>query len=67
MKIIVEEYIKKKMKRALARWKLAQKEYEKGNMKAAANCYAEAMQVYYNCASDLIDGTGLKEVERKTK
>jgi hypothetical protein len=67
MKIEVEVYIKKKMKSALEWWKLAQKAYEKGDMQSAANCYAGAMQKYYECALDLIDGTGFKEVKGGAK
>jgi hypothetical protein len=61
MKNEVENYIKAKMKRALAHWERARENYEKGNMKDAANWYAVAMQLYYECASDLIDGTGFKD------
>ena len=61
MKNEVENYIKRKMKLALAEWKRAGELYEKGEMKGAAICYAEAMRLYYLCASDLIDGTGFKE------
>lgn len=63
----VEEYIKKKMERASARWEKAHKEFEREKMRAAAAWYAEAMQLYYECASDLIDGTGYKEVKGRTK
>jgi hypothetical protein len=63
MQIEVEEYIKKKMESAMKWWKRAYKANEQGNMLSEANCYAEAMQLYYECASDLIDGTGFKEVK----
>lgn len=65
MKREVENYIKSKMKSALVRWKSAQKAYEQNDMLSAANCYAEAMQLYYACASDLIDGTGYRYKETK--
>lgn len=61
MKNEVESYIKSKMRRALARWKVARENYEKGNMKTAAEWYFVAMQLYYECTTDLIDGTGFKE------
>lgn len=67
MQIEVEEYIKEKMERALARWKKAHKDFKREKMRAAAAWYAEAMQLYYECASDLIDGTGLKEVKGEKK
>lgn len=67
MKREVEDYIKKRMERALARWKQAKEAYEAGQMQAAANLFADAMTVYYICASDLIDGTGFKEAKGGTK
>jgi len=67
MKIEVENYIKAKMKRALVRGKQAQEAYQEEEMRAAANLYADAMNLYYQCASDLIDGTGFKEAEGETK
>ena len=67
MKIEVENYIKAKMKRALARWNQAQRKYNEGDMLGAANLYADAMRLYYECASDLIDGTGFVEAEGETK
>ena len=48
-------------------WKLAQKAYEEGDMQSAANCYAEAMQKYYECASDLIEVVRYKEVKGEMK
>jgi hypothetical protein len=63
----VEEYIKKKMERALTWWKCANENCVKGNMQAAAMFYNKAMQLYYECASDLIDGTGFKEVKGEKK
>jgi hypothetical protein len=67
MKIEVENYIKEKMKRAMKWWKRAHKANEQGNMLSAANCYAEAMLLYYECVLDLIDGTGFKEVKGEKK
>lgn len=61
MKREVENYIKKKMDRALLRWNQAQEKYEIGEMQSAANLFADAMQLYYKCAQDLIDGDGFKE------
>lgn len=65
MKMEVENYIKAKMKRALARWNHAQEMYETGQMQAAANLYADAMNLYYQCASDLIDGIGFVEKQEE--
>jgi hypothetical protein len=67
MNMEVESYIKAKMKRALVRWNQAQEMYEVGKMQAAAHFYYDAMQLYYECASDLIDGTGFKETEGEVK
>ena len=67
MKIEVENFIKAKMKRALVRWKQAHEAYQEEKMREAANLYADAMSLYYQCASDLIDGTGFKEAEGEKK
>lgn len=67
MKRVVENYIDAKMKRALVRWERAQEAYQEGNMQAAANLYADAMSLYYACATDLIDVTGFSEVKRGAK
>ena len=67
MKKEVENFIKAKMGRALERWNRAQEMYEVGQMQSAAKLYAEAMRLYYECASDLIDGIGLKEAEGAAK
>lgn len=67
MKREAENYIKSKMKRALVRWNHALEMYEIGQMQSAANLFADAMRLYYNCASDLIDGTGFKEVKYEAK
>lgn len=61
----VENNIKKKMERALSCWKRAHEDYEKGYMEVAAKYYAVAMRLYYECVTDLIYGTGFKEVERR--
>lgn len=58
MKREVEKYIKINMDRALLRWNQAQEKYEIGEMKIAAFLFSDAMQLYYKCAQDLIDGTG---------
>lgn len=67
MKKEVENYIKKKMARALLRWKHAQKKYEECIMRDAANLYAEAMILYYSCAQDLIDGVGFIDEKGEAK
>lgn len=67
MKIEVENFIKAKMERALVRWKHAQKKYEEGNMRDAANLYADAMRLYYECAADLIGGTGFIDEKGEAK
>jgi hypothetical protein len=64
MKREVEKYIKINMDRALLRWNQAQEQYEIGETKSAADLYADAMQLYYKCAQDLIDGTGFVDRER---
>lgn len=60
---MVENYISAKMNRARLLWKKALGKYEEGEMKSAANRYAEAMRLFYECATDLIDGTGFKEIK----
>lgn len=67
MKMQVENYIKAKMKRALVRWSYAQQMFDVGQMKAAANNFAKAMSLFYECASDLIDGTGFRETKGEAK
>ena len=66
MKTQVENFIKAKMKRALIRWNRAQEMYEVGQMQSAANLYAYAMRLYYECATDLINGTGFIEAKGET-
>ena len=66
MKIQIENFIKAKMKRALVRWNRAQEMYAVGQMQSAANLYAHAMRLYYECASDLINGTGFTEARGAT-
>lgn len=61
----VENYITKKMKRGREYWMRAHKNFEKGKMRTAAINYANAMQMFYECATDLIDGTGFKEENTK--
>lgn len=63
MKREVESYIIANMKRALVLWNRAQEAYQEDEIQSAANLYAEAMQLYYRCAKDLINGVGFKEVE----
>lgn len=65
MNIEVENFITKKMDRASTWWKRAQEAFKNGNMKAAASFYYDAMRLYYECATDLIDGTGFKEGNTK--
>ena len=65
MKMQLENFIKAKMKQALVRWNRAQEMYEVGQMQSAANMYASAMRLYYECATDLIDGEGfVREVSQ---
>ena len=53
------------MEQALVRWNKAQEMYEVGQMQSAANMYASAMRLYYECATDLIDGEGfVREVSQ---
>ena len=66
MELQIENFINEKMKRALVLWNQAQEMYEVGQMQAAANLYAHAMRLYYECASALIDGTGFTEARGET-
>ena len=60
-----KNFIKAKMEQALVRWNKAQEMYEVGQMQSAANMYASAMRLYYECATDLIDGEGfVREVSQ---
>lgn len=63
----VEKYIRTKIWRAHAKWKRANEKYEKKDMRSAANLYADAMLLFYECFTDLIDGTGFIEEKEKVK
>lgn len=67
MKIEVEKYIKKKIERANKKWARANKNYEENKMRVSANLYYDAMLLFYECVSDLIDGTGFVEEESEVK
>lgn len=58
MRMQLENFIKAKMKRALVQWNRARELFEVGQLQVAANLYADAARLYYECATDLIDGTG---------
>ena len=61
----LENYIYAKMNHARRLWKKARDAYKEGQLKSAANQYAEAMRLFYECASDLIDGTGFQEPKKE--